>query len=134
MRDQKHYLSIGISVAPGVLKTTTATGTGIDLQGYEEATAAVQFGAITDGTFTPSLEESDTLGSGYTAVAAGDLLGSFSAAATGGGASAVQTVGYIGKKRYIRVVLTVTGSPATGGYAQANILRTRPRHMGGAAV
>lgn len=134
MRDLKHYLSVGISVLSGVLKTATATGTGVDLQGYETATAVVQFGVITDGTFTPSLEESDTFGSGYTAVAAGDQLGTFTAATSGGGGSAVQTVGYIGSKRYVRVVLTVTGSPSTGGYANALIVRGRPRHMGGAAV
>lgn len=109
-------------------RTATANGTGVDLKGYETAIAVVQFGTWTDGTHTPSLEESDD-NSSFTAVAAADMEGSFTAVSAGGGSNTVQTVGYKGRKRYIRVKLTLSGT-TTGALSNALIVRSRPRHIG----
>ena len=117
-RDINKQVAIASSFVP-LLRTATVTGTGVDLAGYRSAMVLVHVGTVTDGTHTLSLEESDD-DSTYTDVAAGDMSGSFTAAAT---ATKVQEVGYLGTKRYIRVKSTVTGSPATGGTYGATIIR-----------
>ncbi len=63
-------------------------------------------GVIT-GAFdmTFSLEESDSSGSGFTAVAAGDVLNGSTVVATFLTAT-IQRIGYRGTKRYVRGVLT----------------------------
>jgi hypothetical protein len=127
MRDLHNNISAAISVAPAV-RTATVNGSGVDLQGYEAAEAIVHFGAYTDGTHTPKLQESDD-NSTWSDVAAGDQLGSFSAVSSGGGANTIQAVGYKGAKRYIRVVLTLAGT-TTGAGSEALVVRGRKRHIG----
>ena len=108
MRDLRNNIDAVISLSPAA-RNTTANGTGVDLQGYEGAVALAQFGAWTDGAHTPSLQESDD-NSTFTNVAAADMLGSFTAVSSGAGANTVQRVGYIGAKRYVRGVMTVSGA------------------------
>jgi len=97
------------SVVP-LLRTATVNGTGIDLANTNGNQVIFYAGAITDGTFTPKLQESSD-NSTYTDVAAADQIGALSAMT----ANTLQDISYIGKLRYIRMVYTVTGSPATGG-------------------
>ena len=60
---------------------------------------------------TPTIQESDTLvAADFTAVADADLLYTFSAVAAGADVAKAQRAEYIGSKRYVRVVLTVTGT------------------------
>jgi hypothetical protein len=120
MRDLKSNIDAALSLAPAA-RTATAQGSAVDLQGYDGAAALVQFGTWTDGTHTPSLEESDD-GSAFTAVVAADLVGAFTAVSGSGGSNSVQRVGYIGRKRYLRAVLTVSGA-TTGALTAASILR-----------
>lgn len=120
-RDLKSNVDAASSLVP-LLKTASANGTGVDLKGYDSAMVLFHCGANTDGTHTPSVEESDSSGSGYTAVAAADLQGSLVAMV----ANSVQRVGYIGAKRYIRAVMTITGSPATGAATSAVVARGNP--------
>lgn len=122
MKATKDIIDAAVVIAQGALKTSTTTGTGIDLANVIENTVFFLPGAITDGTHTPKLQESDALGSGYTDVAAADQVGTLAAIA----ANTIQQVSYIGSKRYLRGVVTVTGSPATGGYYGAYaVTRTR---------
>ena len=115
------------SLVPGA-KASSANGTGVDLQGYEAAEIIISTGVITDGSHVITLEESDD-DSTYTAVAAGDLIGSLPAAITSSvGGSTVFKFGYKGAKRYIRVVTTI-GSPTSGGIYSALIVRGMPRHV-----
>lgn len=123
--DLNKDISSAVSVAQGALKTTTTTGTGVDLSGFRSAAVLLLPGAITDGTHTPTIEESDASGSGYSEVAAADLSGT-PAALT---ANTIQEIGYLGRKRYIRVVVTVTGSPSTGGYYGAYVVRGGARSL-----
>jgi hypothetical protein len=120
LKDLKSIVDVAQSIAP-VAATSTKTGSGIDLSGYHAATAEVSFGVATDGTHTPKLQESDD-NSTFADVVAADLLGSFSAVTSGAGGSAVQRVGYIGAKRYVRVVVTVAGA-TTGALVGANVMR-----------
>lgn len=120
MRDIKTVVDAAQSLTPAA-RTASANGTGANLQGYGSAMAIVAFGTITDGTHTPKLQESDD-NSSFSDVAAADLNGSFSAGTSGAGGSAVQRVGYIGAKQYIRVVMTVAGA-TTGALSSAEIVR-----------
>jgi hypothetical protein len=126
-RDLTGRLSPALSLAPAA-RTTSANGTGVDLQGYESATVLFIAGTITDGTHTPKLQESDD-NSTFSDVAAEKLIGSFSAVTSSSGGNSVQEVGYLGGKRYIRVAVTVSGSPSTGGVYGAVIVCGNPRSM-----
>lgn len=119
------------TLAPAVRTNGTVNGAGVDLQTYEGAYALVHFGAYTDGTHTPKLQESDD-NSAFTDVAAGDLLGAFTAVSAGAGANTLQKVGYKGVKRYLRVVMTTAGA-TTGAASGASIVRGRARRIGTAA-
>lgn len=123
VKDIKTSLDVIQSLTPAA-RTATATGTAADLQGYDSAMVLVSVGTCTDGTHTPSLEHSVD-GVSYAAVTAGDLLGSFTAITSGAGAASVQRVGYVGERRYLRVVMTVTGA-TTGAVYGADILRGSP--------
>ncbi len=111
------------SIVPAI-RTTTATGSTIDTLGYRALLVQFETGALTDGTHTPKLTESDD-DSSYSDVAAADMQGTLAALA----ASAVVQVGYIGKKRYVRPVITVTGSPATGLAASVDGLLADPVNL-----
>jgi hypothetical protein len=110
-RDVRLELDPQASIVPDQY-TGTTNGTGIDLQGAEAALISIPTGAFGGTTPTASykVQESDTLGSGYTDVADTDLIG-----ATGNtsgvalAASAVQKVSYIGSKRFVRVIVSAVG-------------------------
>ncbi len=119
-RDLKSNISGAMSVLP-LARTTSVTGSTVDLRGFDSAMVQLQIGTITDGTFTPKLQESDD-DSTFTDVASTDLVGSFTAA-TSSADDAVQEVGYVGDARYVRVVYTVSGGPSTGGTFGASVVR-----------
>ena len=99
------------------LHAATVTGPAIDLAGFASNQICFAPGTITDGTHTPKVTECDTSGGTYTDVAAADLDGSLAALAS----DTLQTVAYIGTKRYIKLVSTVTGGPGTGGQYSATV-------------
>ncbi|MGE3622974.1 MAG: hypothetical protein AB7H77_03740 [Bdellovibrionales bacterium] len=125
-RDLLRNQTVTQSLAPAVRTNGTATGAGVDLRGYDAAMIAVSFGAWTDGTHTPSLKESAD-GTTYTAVAAADLQGAFTAVSGAGGANTVQQVGYVGNQRYVQVVMTTTGA-TSGAASSATVIAGYPRH------
>lgn len=124
-RDLQNQISSAVTIAPAANRTADTTGTGVDLAGYRGAVALVQFGTVTDGTWTPKLEESDSLGSGYTDVAAADLSGAF-VATTSANDETVQEVAYLGSKRFIRVSVIETVASTTGALFNAVIVRGNP--------
>lgn len=126
MRDMKSNIDVGVSLHPAA-RAASGTGTGVDLRGYDGALCVINFGAWTDGTHTPKLQESDTdVGTAYTDVGTADQLGTFSAISGTAGSNSVQRVGYIGSKRYVRAFITVA-SGTTGALSGANIVRGEPR-------
>jgi len=117
--DIKNNVDVVQSIAPAAI-TATKNGTGVDLSGYNGVMAVVHPGTRTDGTHTPKLQESAD-NSTFTDVATADLVGSFAAIAS----NVIQRVGYIGIKRYVRVVSTVSGT-TTGAVYGAVIVRGAP--------
>lgn len=101
----------------------TVNGTGVDTAGtgnfFRSAMLLVLAGAVTDGTHTVTLQESDD-NTTFTDVAAADLQGSLTAVTTAN-ANTVQRQSYLGAKRYLRAKV-VTGSATTGGQTTAVIL------------
>jgi len=121
MRDLEARLDVVQSLVPTGARTASANGTGVDLQGYDGALAIITADTITDGTHTPKLQESDD-NSTFTDVGSTDQVGTALVAIT---AASVQRIAYIGAKRYIRVVVTVSGATTGGKYA-ACVVRGYP--------
>lgn len=110
------------SLAPAA-RTASANGASADLQNVETALAIVEAGTLTDGTHTPKIQESAN-DADWSDVGAGDQIGTFAALSS----NTVQSVRYIGVERYVRVVITVTGGPATGLVGSAAIV-ARPAKL-----
>jgi hypothetical protein len=118
MRSLKSRVTVSRGIAPAGNRTTgTVNGTGVTMAGVGRALVRFDPGTITDGTHTPSVEESDASGSGYAAVAAGDLDGTLAVLAS----NVAQVVGYLGKKAFIRPVVVSAGT-TTGGIFQAEVI------------
>lgn len=130
MRD----LDSKIKVVKHILGTVTTTQTpsaGVDLQGFDSAEVVVSIGTMTNvggspaESWTFALQESDSESSGFTAVSddAVVLVGSgnndggvdgsgiFATVDAAAEDDAVYRIGYIGGKRYIRVVATAANTP-----------------------
>lgn len=127
VRDLHNNLKAVVAISPTTGKNDL-TGNLIDLQGFNGALVVVQSGTITDGTFTFELRHGNASdGSDLVAVPDEDLLGSepvFLATDD----DIVKQFGYIGDKRYIKLVATVSGSPTTGGTLGAVVIKGFPRH------
>ena len=143
MRDISKDISPAYSIINSV-KTAAANGTGVDLQGYNSALAVVDVGAEGDTLsgsvyFEISLEHSDD-NSTYTDCAQADIVDGTIAAGgiwlmldgTAGGnpdsAGSSHQVGYVGGKRYVRLVLAKTGTHSNGTPISGMILRGNARH------
>lgn len=131
-RDHVHNIKPLPCLAPAVRTNGTANGTDIDTSGFESVSASVHFGAYTDGTHTPKLQEADDNGSGapgtYADVAAAGLIQSFTAVAAAGGANTLQEVGYIGGKRWVRIVMTTSGA-TSGAASEGSVILGHARSL-----
>jgi len=104
MKDLHSHISPVVSLIPAVI-AATASGSAIDLQGFNSAEFLINTGAIASaGDYTVTVEHSDTTtGGDFTACDSDDLLGSLPASLA---ADTVYRVGYKGGKRYVRHVIT----------------------------
>ena len=118
MRDLKNNVDAVKSIDPATYSADQSRA-GVDLRDFDSALALVQSGALTDGTHTPKLQESDD-NSVYSDVSAADLEGTLANIS----ANTVQRAGYKGAKRYVRVFVTSSG--ATGAIYSASIVRGLP--------
>jgi len=142
MQDLTHNIVVGNSIINAV-KTAAANGTGIDLKGFEEATAIVSVGAEGDTLsgsvyFEISLEHSDD-DSTYTDVTQSEIVNGTIAAGgiwlkldgttdgDPGTAGGQWQLGYVGGKRYVRLVLAKTGTHSNGTPISGMIVKSRPR-------
>jgi len=143
MQDLTHNIVVSNSIINAV-KTAGANGSGVDLKGFEEATAIVDVGAEGDTLsgslyFEISLEHSDD-DSTYTDCVQADIINGTIAAggiwlkldgSTGGDPDTTGgnwQVGYVGGKRYLRLVLAKTGTHSTGTPIAGVIVKSRPRN------
>lgn len=112
IHDLYNRIGIVLDSAPAA-HTSTVTTTGINRNSYEgssDATVAeVTFGAWTDGTHTPKMQDSPD-NSTWTDVSSTYLQGAFTAVSSSAGQNKVQKVGYMGIQPYVKVVVTVSGA------------------------
>ena len=143
MKDLSNNTVPVMSIIPAV-KTTGANGTGVDLQGYESAMCVVNVGAEGDTlaaglNFQISLEHSDDNSSYSDCVQADILSGTIAAGGiwlildgTAGGnpdtTGSIHKVGYVGGKRYLRLVLAKTGTHSTGTSISGTVIKGHARH------
>ena len=112
-RDLKNCIEEAESVRPAV-HSANNNGEEVDVRGADSVTFVASIGAISGAAGDGSIEiqESDTSGSGFTAVAAADLLGTEPTALA---ANTTYRIGYIGNKRYLRAVLDIGGETSIAG-------------------
>jgi hypothetical protein len=130
MQDLHSNMKVVPALTPraAIATDTTTVGSEVDLQGYEACEFIIASGVLTDGSYTLLIKESDTSGSGYTAVADADLLSTEAAesfAATDDGE--VHKIGYVGHKRYVRLSV-VSASTSSGGFLAAVAVLGHARH------
>lgn len=126
MRDLANNIGVALALSPAV-QAATIKGNAIDLTGFESAALVVNTGAIASaGDYTAKMQESDTTTDGdFTDVAAANLVGSLPASLA---ADSVYRQGYVGSKKYIRVVVTKNGgtSIAAGAVVVKGNAHSRP--------
>jgi hypothetical protein len=132
MRDMTHSVEHVVALSPQSVTGTISNAPVIDRAGYEAVDIAVLIGAISaaDGSnfLAVTLRESDNADmSGDGAVAAGDLIGSLPVINNTNMADTAKSFGYIGNKRYLRVVFTETGT--FSALVSADAVLGFPRHM-----
>ncbi|MGW9371191.1 hypothetical protein ACWGVR_14410 [Streptomyces xanthophaeus] len=132
MRQSLYNVALAKStILPAAAKTTTTSGTAVDRMtdtgGFRSALILIHTGVVTDGTHTVEVQDSPN-GSDWTAVADAYLQGA-EPAITSSNDERIHEIGYVGHQRYLRVVVTVSGTPSTGGLYSAVILLGWPRSM-----
>jgi hypothetical protein len=128
VRDLLRNLFVTPSLAPAVRVNGTATGSTVDLRGFDGAMITVSFGAYTDGTHTPSILQSVDGVTFIPCVYGTDLdaANNLAAVSSSAGANTVQQIGYIGSLRYLAVVMTTTGA-TSGALSSASVISGYPR-------
>lgn len=103
--------------------TATSNGVDIDRQCFYAAKINVRTHVLDGGTFTAKLQESAVGGgSGYTDVSATDTIvkgdqDASSVSFTSSDDDMIKQLGYIGLKRYIRVVITAATPSGTNNFS-----------------
>ena len=105
---------------------TTTVGNEIDMLGYEGITFFLFTGTLTDGSYVLLIEDSDTSGSGYAAVSDTFLIGT-EVATTLTASDSVTSIGYVGKKRYVRASI-VSSATTSGGTLGTLAVQGSPLH------
>lgn len=138
MRDQENTLAPVLAIGP-ITITADNTPAAIDLQGFDAATIllAIGVGGITfDSTnkIEFKLTHSDD-DSTYTAVAQADVTDNVTVASGGiikslvaaHAAASVTKVGYVGGKRYLKLLADFSGTHGTGTPICAQVVNGLPR-------
>ena len=137
MRDLANSIAAVATVVPAVYGSD-ATGTTVDLAGFESATVVANIG-VEGGTLSTTdkialvLQHSDD-NSVWTAVAQTEVVegtvsgGVFFTADDNAEIPTVATIGYVGGKRYLRVNADFSGTHGSGTPFGAVILKAHPRH------
>ena len=140
MKDLYDHLKLVQSIAPVLVKDATVpAATEIDLQNFNSAVIEISCGAkvVGDtGTITFQLQHAADDGTGvagdYANVAAADVLGVTPATgiiltlAAGAVAAAVYKFGYVGGKRFIKLITAENDGNATGTIVSATVIKGHP--------
>ena len=118
MRDLLNQIHIKRAISPvSVADNTAQTSEVVDLQGFDSCTFVIATGSLADAdaTFTVEVQECDTSGGSYTAVANADLVGTEALASfIFSDDNKCFKVGYVGAKRYVKIVITPAANASAG--------------------
>lgn len=125
MRDLHSNLTVSKTLSPQVITSDTTIGP-VDRQGYDSVEHVVVIGVSPDtlsGTrkFDFKIEHSDESNANFVAAAEADVLGTapdadgiWHTVDADAEDDVVAKIGYVGDKRYSRVICDVTGTHSTG--------------------
>lgn len=127
MFDLKNDIKVDKALSVGAISSNTTTaGDAITFNGFNSLTFVIQSGTLTDGTYTPKIEDSED-GVTYAEVTdATKLLGTIANAtfiATDD--NKVKTIGYIGNKPYVKLSIVSSGV-TSGGTLAATVIKGHP--------
>lgn len=116
MRSLVHNIAVTTALASAV-QSANVNGSPVDLLGFDSVVFVVSTGAIAgSGDFSAKVQESDASGSGYADAAESDVISNAPATLTADGAF---KLGYVGSKRFVRLVLTKNGGTSIAAGAVA---------------
>ena len=124
MRDELYDDTAAAPSLPAAIRTAAATVTGatVDTAGTHNYFRSVMLialsGAITDGTHTVSVQDSDDGTTGWTTASVIGDSGVFATAQ----ANTTQRIAYMGNKRYLRAAVTTTGATVGGSMSALFIM------------
>lgn len=121
MRDLGAGLTIVKNIIVAAKTNATLLGAAFDSAPYDGVVAVLHVETWTDGVHTPTLMECATVGGTYTAVAAADLIGAFTAITANGSPGTKQKVTYVGKLQFLKVQILTSGA-TTGAVLGADII------------
>lgn len=127
MRDFHNNAKAEVALNTSAISSNTTTaGAIIDLQGYGAVEFVIQSATLTDGTYTPLIEDGAAANlSDAATVSAANLLGTIAGATFAlTDDNSVKKIGYVGNKRYVRLSIVST-SVTTGGTVSAVSVKTR---------
>lgn len=100
-----------LHINSGTHTGTVTPSNGVDTQGFESILFVIVSGTVTDGTWTPKLQASDSISSDFvdvTEVGTPHWLLGTPVPFTNADNNKVWRLGYVGNKRYVRCVVTET--------------------------
>lgn len=127
-KDLKHNIDVKEAIPSTSVAANGATvGNIIDTLGYESVTFVIKGETLTDGVYTPSIEEGNDPALADTAAAGTDyILDSYAdSALQPTDDNKARTLGYTGMKRYVRLTLTAS-AVTSGGRVSANCVLGGP--------
>ena len=144
MRDLHSNIKVVTHVAAQAITATNTPGTGVDLAGFNAAEFIISLGTITNVANSPQpswafkLQESDSASASFTDVVDSDtvLVGSAASPATTPNSTTGvfltvdaatedathYRIGYIGLKRYVRIIATAANTPGSTPYSVVAVL------------
>lgn len=125
MRTTYNNTLVQKALASATVQTGTTNGLAIDCgifsNNFREVLFIIHSGALTDGSYAVTVEESDASGSGFAAVDSSRVLGSLPTFALTDD-NVWNSLGVRPTKRYVRLVVTATGATTGGVLAATAVL------------
>ncbi len=110
-----------------ITSSTTTAGNVIDAAGYESLTFDNSIGTRTDGTFTPLIEDCDTVDGSFVAVDDAFLNGTEAAAAIAA-SNTHSRIGYRGTKRFVKFSWVSSGVSSGSTGCKSSAILGHPKH------
>lgn len=126
--DQKNSLDAKIAFnSASITSDTTTAGNVIDTAGFDSLTFLNTIGTVTDGTYTPKIEESDESGSGFAAVDSANLTNTLASAALSA-SNTISKIGVSNFKRYVKFSYVSASTSSGATHCHSVAVLGNPKH------